>query len=86
MILWGHYNILTRFIPQVSKSNFSEWIIIFIMAFAAFISAFDMSVVNIILPIISKSMNVSVGDISLSVTVYLLVLSGLILSWDESVI
>ncbi len=39
-----------------------------------------MSVVNIVLPIISESMNVSVGDISLSVTVYLLVLSGLILT------
>jgi EmrB/QacA subfamily drug resistance transporter len=61
-------------------SDYSEWVVVFIIAIAAFLSAFDMSVVNIVLPVISKSMGASVGDVSLSVTVYLLVLSGLILS------
>ncbi|MDD1723502.1 MAG: MFS transporter [Methanospirillum sp.] len=54
--------------------------IVFITAIAAFITAFDISAMNIVLPVLSNSMNISTGDASLSITVYFLVLSGLILS------
>ena len=80
MFFRNYRNIQIRFSGKVLRPDYSEWAIVFVTAIASFISAFDMSVVNIVLPVISKSMNASVGDVSLSVTVYLLVLSGLILS------
>jgi len=66
-------------VTDVSKQR---WILVSV-AFAAFMSTLDISIVNIFLPVISKHFNVSIGTVSRVVLVYFLILSSFLLGFGK---
>ncbi len=60
-----------------------RWWVLLVVGVGSFMSALDGSVVNTILPIIRRSFGSSVAEIEWVVTVYLLVVSGLLLSFGR---
>jgi MFS family permease len=60
-----------------------KWWVLIAIGTGSFMSALDASVVNTILPILRTAFNSDVAAIEWVVTVYLLVLSGLLLSFGR---
>jgi MFS family permease len=61
----------------------SRWWILVAVGVGSFMTALDGSVVNIILPVVSQAFKTDVATIEWVVTVYLLVISGLLLSFGR---
>jgi EmrB/QacA subfamily drug resistance transporter len=60
-----------------------KWLILIAIGIGTFMSALDGSVVNISLPVVSKYFQSDVSQVEWIVTIYLLVLSGLLLSFGR---
>jgi EmrB/QacA subfamily drug resistance transporter len=60
-----------------------KWWVLLAIGISTFMSALDGSVVNTVLPVISTFFNTDVSNIEWVVTIYLLVLSGLLLSFGR---
>lgn len=60
-----------------------RWIILFSVVLVTFMCCLDASIVNVALPVISKDLNVSMASVQWTVTTYLLVISGLILTFGR---
>jgi EmrB/QacA subfamily drug resistance transporter len=61
----------------------SKWWILLAIGVGSFMTALDASVTNIILPVVSQAFQSSVASVEWVVTVYLLVVSGLLLSFGR---
>jgi EmrB/QacA subfamily drug resistance transporter len=65
-----------------AENNYSSkkrWAILFIVVMVTFMSTLDSSIVNVALPVMAKSLNVTTAGIQWVVTSYLIVISALIL-------
>ncbi len=60
-----------------------KWWILIAIGIGTFMTALDTSVVNTILPVIGQTFNRTLADVEWVVTIYLLVLSGLLLSFGR---
>src|SRR5437879_5268338 len=60
-----------------------KWWVLVCVGVATFMSALDGSVVNTVLPVINRSLDTNVATIEWVVTIYLLVVSGLLLSFGR---
>jgi MFS family permease len=60
-----------------------KWWVLIAVGAGTFMSALDGSVVNTILPIVNRSFNSNIATVEWVVVVYLLVLSGLLLSFGR---
>src|SRR6266852_3202399 len=60
-----------------------EWWILVAVGVGTFMSALDSSVVNTVLPVIQRSFGSDVSTIEWVVTIYMLVVSGLLLSFGR---
>ncbi len=69
--------------PSGTDSIRGEWWILVAVGVGTFMSALDSSVVNAVLPVINRSLESSVSTIEWVVTIYMLVLSGLLLSFGR---
>ncbi|MBK9472440.1 MAG: MFS transporter [bacterium] len=56
-----------------------KWTVLIAIGISTFMSALDGSIVNTLLPLLGRSLGASVADVEWVVTVYLLVVSGLLL-------
>ena len=70
-------------ISQAQQAPRRKWWILVAIGIGSFMAALDGSVVNTILPVISKAFDSKVASIEWVVTVYLLVLSGLLLTFGR---
>ncbi|CAG0981566.1 Riboflavin transporter RibZ [Anaerolineales bacterium] len=61
----------------------SKWLVLLTVGVGTFMSALDGSVVNAILPVIQKYFNAEVATVQWVVTIYLLMVSGLLLSFGR---
>jgi EmrB/QacA subfamily drug resistance transporter len=66
-----------------AKETTGKWWVLVAIGAGTFMSALDGSVVNTTLPLISRSFNSSIAAVEWIVTIYLLVLSGLLLSFGR---
>lgn len=62
-----------------NSSNKNRWVILFIVVMVTFMSTLDSSIVNVALPVMAKSLNVTSAGIQLVVTSYLIIISATIL-------
>ncbi len=71
--------------PSVNPTHSldSKWFVLLAVGVGTFMSAVDASVVNAVLPVINRSLASSVAAIEWVVVVYLLVVSGLLLSFGR---
>jgi len=60
-----------------------KWLVLIAIGAGSFMSALDVSVVNIILPVLRKTFNSDVASIEWVVTVYLVVISSLLLTFGR---
>ncbi len=60
-----------------------KWGVLIAVGIGTFMTALDTSVVNTVLPVIEKNFNASLASVEWVVTIYLLVLSGLLLSFGR---
>src|SRR5712692_5241616 len=60
-----------------------EWWVLLAVGVGTFMSALDSSVVNAVLPVIRRSLGSSISSIEWVVTIYILVVSGLLLSFGR---
>jgi EmrB/QacA subfamily drug resistance transporter len=67
----------------VDKTPPQKWLVLFSIGIGTFMTALDTSVVNTVLPVISKSLYAEISTVEWIVTIYLLVLSGLLLSFGR---
>lgn len=67
---------------NIEDSN-HKWLVLLAVGIGTFMSALDGSVVNTILPVLRRSLNSDVAGVEWVVTVYLLTLSGLLLSFGR---
>jgi EmrB/QacA subfamily drug resistance transporter len=67
----------------MQEDNSRKWWILIAVGIGTFMSALDGSVVNIILPVLRNNFSTSIANIEWVVTVYLLVLSGFLLSFGR---
>jgi EmrB/QacA subfamily drug resistance transporter len=65
------------------ENNSHKWWVLIAVGIGTFMSALDGSVVNTILPVLRDAFSSSIANIEWVVTVYLLVLSGLLLSFGR---
>jgi EmrB/QacA subfamily drug resistance transporter len=68
---------------QLIETKSNKWLVLIAIGIGTFMTALDGSVVNTILPVLGKDFSSSVASIEWVVTVYLLVLSGLLLSFGR---
>jgi len=66
-----------------TQSDVQKWMTLIAIGTGTFMAALDGSIVNISLPVISQTFNVGVAQIEWVVTIYLLVVSGLLLSFGR---
>ncbi len=59
--------------------NKNRWLILFIVVMVIFMSTLDSSIVNVALPVMARSLNVTSASIQLVVTSYLIIISATIL-------
>src|SRR5471030_3128103 len=59
--------------------NKNRWVILFVVVMVTFMSALDGSIVNVALPVMAKSLNVTSAGIQLVVTSYLIIIAATIL-------
>jgi len=67
---------------SVTKPN-QKWLVLIAIGTSTFMSALDTSVVNTVLPVINKSYGSDIATVEWVVTVYLLIVSGLLLSFGR---
>jgi EmrB/QacA subfamily drug resistance transporter len=67
----------------MQENNTHKWWVLIAVGIGTFMSALDGSVVNTILPVLRSAFSSSIASIEWVVTVYLLVLSGLLLSFGR---
>ena len=65
------------------QSNDRKWLVLLAIGVGTFMSALDGSVVNTILPVVARDFQTDVATIEWVVTIYLLVVSGLLLSFGR---
>jgi len=70
---------MIRSINQVNP----KWLVLLAIGASTFMSALDTSVVNTVLPVISRSLGSNVAQVEWVVTIYLLIVSGLLLSFGR---
>jgi EmrB/QacA subfamily drug resistance transporter len=74
----------TQGVSPVEATRFeTKWWILVAIGVGSFMTALDGSVVNIILPVVSRAFNSDVASVEWVVTVYLLVVSSLLLSFGR---
>ena len=62
-----------------NNSNKNRWVILFVVVMVTFMCTLDSSIVNVALPVMSKTLNVTSSSIQLVVTSYLIIISATIL-------
>lgn len=62
-----------------NDSNKNRWVILFVVVMVTFMCTLDSSIVNVALPVMSKTLNVATSSIQLVVTSYLIIISATIL-------
>jgi MFS family permease len=67
---------------KASQDN-RKWLVLVAIGTSTFMTALDTSVVNTVLPVINRSFNSQIVTIQWVVTIYLLVVSGLLLSFGR---
>ena len=60
-----------------------KWLVLIAVGMSTFMSALDTSVVNVVLPIITKTFNSHIATVEWVVIIYLLIVSGLLLSFGR---
>ena len=60
-----------------------KWLVLLAVGFGTFMSALDGSIVNTILPVISRAFGTDVASIEWVLTIYLLVVCGLLLTFGR---
>ncbi|MGL4848901.1 MAG: MFS transporter [Clostridium sp.] len=60
-----------------------RWLILFSVVIVTFMACLDASIVNVALPVISHDLKVSMSSIQWAITTYLIVISGLILTFGR---
>jgi len=60
-----------------------KWLVLIAIGMSTFMSALDTSVVNTVLPVISKAFNTDIATVEWVVIIYLLIVSGLLLSFGR---
>lgn len=60
-----------------------RWLILFSIGIVTFMSTLDASIVNVALPVISKDLSVSMSTVQWTITTYLIVISGLLLTFGR---
>jgi EmrB/QacA subfamily drug resistance transporter len=70
---------MNKSIPHVDQ----KWLVLIAIGASTFMSALDTSVVNVILPIINRSFASDIATVEWVVTIYLLIVSGLLLSFGR---
>jgi len=68
---------------QAGLDSAQKWGVLLAIGVGTFMTALDTSVANTVLPIIGKNFNASITSVEWVVTIYLLVLSGLLLSFGR---
>src|SRR4030043_773181 len=68
---------------EAGMDSSHKWGVLLAIGVGTFMTALDTSVANTVLPIIGKSFNESITSVQWVVTIYLLVLSGLLLSFGR---
>ena len=68
---------------DTSNGSIKKWGILVAIGMGTFMTALDTSVANTVLPVIGKSFNEAISNVEWVVTIYLLVLSGLLLSFGR---
>lgn len=68
---------------QTAPKTSQKWWVLLAVGIGTFMTALDTSVVNTILPVISKSLSTEISSVEWIITIYLLVLSGLLLSFGR---
>lgn len=68
---------------QDDTNTSQKWWVLLAVGIGTFMTALDTSVVNTILPVISKSLFTEISTVEWIITIYLLVLSGLLLSFGR---
>lgn len=68
---------------EVSLDSSRKWGVLLAIGVGTFMTALDTSVANTVLPVIGKNFNESITSVEWIVTIYLLVLSGLLLSFGR---
>lgn len=71
--------ILKKEVTMEQNNKNNKWIILLIVVMFTFMATLDGSIVNVALPVMTKSLGVSTSDIQLVVTSYLITISALIL-------
>ena len=68
---------------ETGLESTQKWGILLAIGVGTFMTALDTSVANTVLPVIGKSFNAAITNVEWVVTIYLLVLSGLLLSFGR---
>src|SRR4030042_6172653 len=68
---------------ETSLDKTRKWGVLVAIGIGTFMTALDTSVVNTVLPVIGKNFNATIANVEWVVTIYLLVLSGLLLSFGR---
>ncbi len=68
---------------DTSLGSTQKWGVLVAIGIGTFMTALDTSVVNTVLPVIGQNFNVAIANVEWVVTIYLLVLSGLLLSFGK---
>lgn len=66
-----------------AKSDNRKWFVLLAVGIGTFMSALDSSVVNTVLPVVSEAFQTSVATVEWIVVIYLLVVSGLLLTFGR---
>ena len=70
---------MNKSIPKVDQ----KWLVLIAVGASTFMSALDTSVVNTVLPVINQSFGSEIATVEWVVTIYLLIVSGLLLSFGR---
>jgi len=62
-----------------NSNNKNRWVILFVVVMVTFMATLDSSIVNVALPVMAKSLNVTSAGIQVVVTSYLIIISATIL-------
>ena len=65
------------------KNIDQKWLVLVAIGASTFMSALDTSVVNVVLPVINQSFSSNIATVEWVVTIYLLIVSGLLLSFGR---
>jgi EmrB/QacA subfamily drug resistance transporter len=68
---------------EMGLDSTQKWGVLVAIGIGTFMTALDTSVVNTVLPVIGKNFNEAIANVEWVVTIYLLVLSGLLLSFGR---